>query len=64
MGKAFGLVADVKMLDFFRVMGRTTAIVLAVLVVTSLVVKHAWCRYLCPYGALMGLDRRVFAHPR
>ncbi len=51
----YGMVADVKMLDFFRAMGRTTAIVLAVLVLTSLVVKNAWCRYLCPYGALTGL---------
>jgi len=51
----YGLVADVKMLDFFRHMGRATAIFLAVLVATSLVVKNAWCRYLCPYGALMGL---------
>jgi polyferredoxin len=51
----YGMVADVKMLDFFRAMGRPTAIVLAVLTVTSLVVKNAWCRYLCPYGALMGL---------
>ena len=51
----YGMVADVKMLDFFRAMGRTTAIVLAVLTVTSLVVKNAWCRYLCPYGALLGI---------
>jgi NAD-dependent dihydropyrimidine dehydrogenase PreA subunit len=51
----YGQVADVKMLDFFRRMGQTTAIVLAVLVVLSLVVKNVWCRYLCPYGALMGL---------
>jgi polyferredoxin len=51
----YGMVADVKMLNFFREMGQTTAIVLAVLVVASLLVKNAWCRYLCPYGALMGL---------
>src|SRR4029079_16418336 len=51
----YGVVADVKMLDFFRDMGQSTAIVLAVLVADSLVVKNAWCRYLCPYGAMMGL---------
>ena len=55
----YGLVADVKMLDFFRLMGRTTAIVLAVLAGLSLVVKSVWCRYLCPYGALMGLAALV-----
>jgi len=55
----YGMVADVKMLDFFRRMGQTTAIVLAVLVASSLLVKNAWCRYLCPYGALMGLTALV-----
>ena len=55
LSSPYGMVADVKMLDFFRQMGQTTAIVLAVLVVTSLVVENAWCRYLCPYGALMGV---------
>ncbi len=51
----YGLVADVKMLDFFRRMGQTTAIVLAVLAALSLVVKNVWCRFLCPYGAMTGL---------
>ena len=55
----YGQIADVKMLDFFRRMGQTTAIVLAVLVTLSLVVKNVWCRYLCPYGALMGLAALV-----
>ncbi len=51
----YGIVADVKMLNFFRYMTTTTAIVLGVLVVASVFVKNFWCRYLCPYGALMGL---------
>jgi polyferredoxin len=51
----YGLVVDVRMLNFFRFMGSTTAIVLAVLVLASLFVQNFWCRYLCPYGALMGL---------
>ena len=55
LASPYGIVADVKMLDFFRHMGQGTAIFLFVLVTTSLVVKNAWCRYLCPYGAMMGL---------
>ena len=55
LGGPYGLVADVKMLNFFRHMGQATAIFLVVLVALSLVVKNTWCRYLCPYGALMGL---------
>jgi polyferredoxin len=55
LGSSYGLVADVKMLNFFREMGRATALFLVVLAGLSLVVKNTWCRYLCPYGALMGL---------
>ncbi|MGE3276523.1 MAG: 4Fe-4S binding protein [Vicinamibacterales bacterium] len=55
LASPYGLVADVKMLDFFREAGRTTLIVVSVLVILSVVTKNFWCRYLCPYGALMGL---------
>ena len=51
----YGLVSDVKMLNFFRFMSVAGAIVLALLVVLSVFVQNFWCRYLCPYGALMGL---------
>lgn len=55
MRSPYGLIAGVKMLDFFRFIGETGLIVLGVLVVASLFVKNFWCRYLCPYGALLGL---------
>jgi len=55
MSTPYGLVADVKMLNFFRDMGITAAVVIAILVLLSMVVQNFWCRYLCPYGALMGL---------
>ena len=58
MRSPYGLIADVKMLNFFRELGETGAIVLSVLVVSSLFVKNFWCRYLCPYGALLGLVAR------
>jgi len=51
----YGIVADVRMLNFFRFVSGTAAIVLAVLLIGSVFVKNLWCRYLCPYGALMGL---------
>lgn len=47
--------SDVKMLFFFTRMTQLTAIVLSVLVIGSLFIRNFWCRYLCPYGALMGL---------
>jgi polyferredoxin len=55
MESPYAMVADVKMLNFFRYMGATAAIVLLVLVGLSVVIQNFWCRYLCPYGALMGL---------
>jgi polyferredoxin len=55
MGTPYGLIADVKMLNFFRDMSETAAIVIAVLAGLSILVENFWCRYLCPYGALMGL---------
>jgi polyferredoxin len=51
----YGLVADVKMLSFFRHLGRTAAVTLAILGVLSMVAQNFWCRYLCPYGALLGI---------
>jgi polyferredoxin len=51
----YGILADVKMLGFFRHLGPVALLVLTVLAALSLVVEQFWCRYLCPYGALMGL---------
>lgn len=48
-------VSDVKMLHFFIRMSITTMVVLATLTFLSLLYKNFWCRYLCPYGALLGL---------
>ena len=55
MATPYGLVADVKMLNFFRDIGLTAAVVIGLLVLLSMLVQNFWCRYLCPYGALMGL---------
>jgi polyferredoxin len=51
----YGILADVKMLHFFLRMSATAAIVIAVLMLLSVVIKNFWCRYLCPYGAVMSL---------
>ena len=59
MNSPYGVIADVKMLNFFRHMGQTGAITLGVLAVASLLVQNFWCRYLCPYGALLGITALV-----
>lgn len=55
MRSPYGVIADVKMLNFFRYLGETGMIVLGVLIGSSLLIQNAWCRFLCPYGALLGL---------
>lgn len=55
----YGLIADVKMLNFFRFMSEAAAITIGVLVILSVFVQNFWCRFLCPYGALMGLTALV-----
>ena len=55
METPYGLLADVKMLNFFRDISLTAGLVIGVLMLGSMLVQNFWCRYLCPYGALMGL---------
>jgi polyferredoxin len=55
MAGPYGIIADVKMLDFFRTIGVVGIGVLGWLVLLSMLIQNFWCRYLCPYGAMMGL---------
>ena len=56
MNSPYGVITDVKMLNFFRFLGETGLIVVGTLVLASVLVQNFWCRYLCPYGALLGLS--------
>ena len=48
-------VADVRMLLFFTDISALALDVIILLVILSMFFKGFWCRYLCPYGALLGL---------
>jgi polyferredoxin len=50
----YNRVADMKMGLFFLDLSRTGIIVIGVLLLASIFVQNVWCRYLCPYGALLG----------
>jgi len=51
----YNKVADIKMYLFFAEISGAALITIAVLVALSVVIKNFWCRFLCPYGALLGL---------
>lgn len=55
MGSSYGLMVDVRMMNFFRYMSLSAALVIGGLVLGSIFIRNLWCRYLCPYGALLGL---------
>jgi polyferredoxin len=48
-------IADVKMLHFFTKISMVSAFILLLLTVLSFIFRNFWCRYACPYGALLGL---------
>lgn len=51
--------ADVKLLDFFLHMSGTPLVVIVTLVLLSFFFRNPFCRFLCPYGALLGLLSRL-----
>lgn len=51
----YNLAADAKMLQFFLAPSTLTLVILSGLVGLSLIIANFWCRFLCPYGALLGL---------
>lgn len=55
MGTPFYAVADMKLFDVYARFGLGVITAVGVIAVVSVPVKSAWCRYLCPYGALQGI---------
>lgn len=51
----YNKISDILMLRFFTDITRFSLIVVVVLFALSLVIRGFWCRYLCPYGAILGI---------
>lgn len=51
----YNIVSDILMLRFFTDITAFALGVIVFLFVMSLIIRGFWCRYLCPYGALLGI---------
>lgn len=51
----YNKVADIKMFYFFAELTEFAFWTLVILIGLSVVIKNFWCRFLCPYGALLGI---------
>jgi polyferredoxin len=51
----YNKVADIKMYLFFAEISSFALWTIIILVALSVVIKNFWCRFLCPYGALLGI---------
>lgn len=51
----YNLISDVKLYYFFADISRFSLIVISALFILSLFIRNFWCRFLCPYGALLGI---------
>lgn len=55
MQMPFNQAADASMLLMLLELSTTGFVVIGVVAALSLLVRHGWCRLLCPYGALVGI---------
>lgn len=51
----YNKIADARMLDFFLTLSGFPLIFIIVTLLLSLPIRNPFCRFLCPYGALLGL---------
>jgi polyferredoxin len=51
----YNKMADVKMYQFFANITPVALWTIIILMLLSVVIRNFWCRFLCPYGALLGM---------
>lgn len=48
-------ISDIKMFELFTNLSTTGFVIIGTLLALSVMIRSFWCRYLCPYGALLGI---------
>lgn len=51
----YNITADLKMYYFFADISQAALIIISTLFILSILIRNFWCRFLCPYGALLGI---------
>lgn len=51
----YNLISDVKMYAFFANISPLAFYIILGLFILSIIIRNFWCRFLCPYGALLGI---------
>ena len=62
LNSPYNQVADLKMYFFFADISTASFIIISILFILSIFVRNFWCRFLCPYGALLGLVSFLSPH--
>jgi polyferredoxin len=52
---SYNLISDAKMLHFFLQPSMLAGSIMLGIILVSFLLRNFWCRYLCPYGGLLGL---------
>ncbi len=58
----YNQVADLKMYYFFADISKFSLIIIGSLSLLSIFIRNFWCRFLCPYGALLGIFSFLSPH--
>ncbi len=62
LNSPYNQVADLKMYFFFADISAAAFVIILALFILSIFIRNFWCRFLCPYGALLGIVSFLSPH--
>ncbi|WP_321404156.1 4Fe-4S binding protein [Maridesulfovibrio sp.] len=55
----YNFTAEARMMNFFTDMSVTAALIIGAILILGIFIPYFWCRFLCPYGALLGILAKI-----